>query len=78
MQKFDIIIVGAGPAGLKCAHTLIKANNKLKVLVLEKNKDIGPKICAGGLTGKDLQSFSIPDKLIEFRFFAKKLIEKTT
>lgn len=68
MQKFDVIIVGAGPAGLKCAETITKANNKLKVLVLEKNKEIGPKICAGGLTGKDLQVFNIPDELLDFRY----------
>lgn len=53
METYDVIIVGAGPAGLTCAETLAKA--KKKVLVLEKNKIIGPKVCAGGLTYKDLK-----------------------
>jgi flavin-dependent dehydrogenase len=32
MEKFDVIIVGAGPAGLKCAETL--GNSSLRVLLL--------------------------------------------
>jgi geranylgeranyl reductase family protein len=50
---YDVVIVGAGPAGLSCAKIL--AQNNKKVLVLEKNKVVGPKICAGGLTSKDLE-----------------------
>lgn len=64
MQKFDVVIVGAGPAGLKAAAILAK-NNK-KVLVLEKNKIIGKKVCAGGITEKGLEY--IPKKLIEREF----------
>jgi len=48
-KKYDVIIIGAGPAGLKCAEQL--KNSDLSVLLIEKNKIIGPKICAGGLTG---------------------------
>ena len=64
MEKFDVIIVGAGPAGLKAAEILAK--NKKKVLVLEKNKKIGPKVCAGGITDKDLEY--IPKTLVEKKF----------
>ena len=46
-NQFDVIIVGAGPAGLECAHLL--KNSNLSVLLLEKNKVIGPKTCAGGI-----------------------------
>ncbi|MCK4968619.1 MAG: NAD(P)/FAD-dependent oxidoreductase, partial [Candidatus Aenigmarchaeota archaeon] len=48
MESFDVIIVGAGPAGLKCAETLGGSNKK--VLVLEKNLEIGPKPCGGLMT----------------------------
>lgn len=48
MEYFDVIIIGAGPAGLKCAETL--GNSKLKVLLLEKNSKIGPKTCGGLMT----------------------------
>lgn len=71
MQKFDVIIAGAGPAGLNCAKTLSKTD--LKILILEKNKIIGPKICAGGLTNKSylyLQSQGLPENLISKKFEA--------
>lgn len=60
-----MIIVGGGPAGLKCAEVL--GNTPLKVLLLEKNEKIGPKVCAGGLTGKDIAYLNLPEELIEFR-----------
>ncbi len=49
-DKYDVIIVGAGPAGLSCAEVLAEGGKS--VLVLEKNHKVGPKICAGGLTMK--------------------------
>ena len=49
-DKYDVIIVGAGPAGLSCAEVLAKGGKS--VLVLEKNNEVGPKICAGGLTAR--------------------------
>lgn len=49
--KYDVIIIGGGPADLKCAETLGKDSN-LSVLLLEKNNTIGPKICAGGISPK--------------------------
>ncbi|MCK4808123.1 MAG: NAD(P)/FAD-dependent oxidoreductase [Candidatus Aenigmarchaeota archaeon] len=51
MESYEIVIVGAGPAGLKCAEVLAEAGKE--VLVLEKNEVIGPKVCAGCLTAKD-------------------------
>jgi len=63
---FDVIIVGAGPAGLNCAKILGNAGKK--VLVIEKNAEVGPKVCAGGLTSKDLKYLSIPRGLLEFQF----------
>lgn len=66
MLKYDVVIVGAGPAGLKCAETL--GNSGKSVLLLEKNEEIGPKVCAGGLTGKDIQYLNLPKQLIEHTF----------
>jgi geranylgeranyl reductase len=64
-SKFDVIIVGAGPAGLACADAL--KNSSYSVLLLEKNEKIGPKVCAGGLTRLD-SGFDIPqDKSREFK-----------
>ena len=38
MKKYDVVIVGAGPAGLFCAYELIENNPNLKVLMLDKGK----------------------------------------
>ena len=35
-MKYDVVIVGAGPAGLFCAYELIEKNPKLKILMLDK------------------------------------------
>jgi flavin-dependent dehydrogenase len=50
MQTFDVIIVGAGPAGSTAAYELAKAG--IKVLVLEKYTLPRFKCCAGGITFK--------------------------
>ncbi|MEN8244129.1 MAG: NAD(P)/FAD-dependent oxidoreductase [Thermodesulfobacteriota bacterium] len=47
VEHYNVIIVGAGPAGLECARVLQDSN--LSVLILEKNDCIGPKPCAGGI-----------------------------
>ncbi|MBI5237749.1 MAG: FAD-dependent oxidoreductase [Deltaproteobacteria bacterium] len=37
---YDCIIVGAGPAGIFAAIELLRKNSKLKVLIIEKGKDL--------------------------------------
>lgn len=63
MEKFDVIIVGAGPGGLRCAEILSKKNKK--VLLLEKNAEIGPKVCAGGLSRKCFKLLEIDPVFME-------------
>ena len=45
MKKYDVIIVGAGPAGYFCAYELMQRNPSLKVLLLEKGYDIYSRKC---------------------------------
>lgn len=49
---YDVIIVGAGPAGLFAAYELIKNNNKLKVLLLEKGKFAKKRTCPIAISKK--------------------------
>ncbi|HEX7118631.1 MAG TPA: NAD(P)/FAD-dependent oxidoreductase [Longimicrobiales bacterium] len=61
METVEHIVVGAGPAGLRAAQVLAEAGRE--VLVLEKNDEVGPKTCAGGLTRKavaELAALGLP------------------
>jgi electron transfer flavoprotein-quinone oxidoreductase len=46
-QKFDAIVVGAGPAGCACGYKLAQAG--LQVLVVERGKFVGAKNMWGGV-----------------------------
>jgi flavin-dependent dehydrogenase len=63
MERYDVIIIGGGPAGLQCAFELSQSD--LRILLLEKAMDFGDKLCAGGLTAKDVQLLSLPDNLMQ-------------
>lgn len=65
MNKYDVIIVGGGPAGLRCAEILGKSS--LSILLLEKGTTFGDKVCGGGITRKDLAILNIPDSIIEHK-----------
>jgi flavin-dependent dehydrogenase len=52
-KHYDVVIVGAGMAGLTCAKTL--GNSNLKVLLLEKNPKFHEKICAAGISQNDIE-----------------------
>ncbi|MGG0717027.1 FAD-dependent oxidoreductase [Robertmurraya massiliosenegalensis] len=45
-EKFDAIIIGAGPAGIACAYTLAKEGKE--VLVIERGDTAGSKNVTGG------------------------------
>ncbi|MBW2973778.1 NAD(P)/FAD-dependent oxidoreductase [Candidatus Woesearchaeota archaeon] len=67
-MKKEVIIIGAGPAGLSAAEILAKEGKD--VLVLEKKEVIGDKVCAGGLTLKNMKL--VPESLYQRTF--KKII----
>jgi uncharacterized FAD-dependent dehydrogenase len=52
-EHYDVIIVGAGPAGIFTALELISKSN-LKVLIIEKGKDIEKRECYAEKLGKCL------------------------
>lgn len=67
MQTKNIIIVGAGPAGLAAAAELRKISRFNNVVVLEKNAEISYKICAGGITS-DYSEIGISNEIIDREF----------
>lgn len=44
-QQYDVIIVGAGPAGIFSALELVSAKSGLKILIIEKGRDIDRRDC---------------------------------
>ncbi len=49
MMEFDVVIVGAGPAGLSAAIRLKQINPDLTVVVLEKGAEVGAHILSGAV-----------------------------
>ena len=45
MSKYDVIIVGAGPAGIYCAYEFQRKSPNLNVLLLDKGNDIYSRKC---------------------------------
>jgi electron transfer flavoprotein-quinone oxidoreductase len=58
VEKFDCIVVGAGPAGVACAYTLAKAG--LKVLILERGEYPGAKNVMGGVLYRKMLDDILP------------------
>ena len=54
MQKYDYIIVGAGPSGIFCAYELIEQNKAQNVLLIEQGKNIKHRQCPIAKTKKCL------------------------
>ncbi|MEA2097663.1 MAG: NAD(P)/FAD-dependent oxidoreductase [Patescibacteria group bacterium] len=66
MQTKNVIIVGAGPAGLATAIELKKIS-QYNVIILEKNPEISYKICAGGID-PNLSEIDMPEEIIDRKF----------
>lgn len=56
MDKYDVIIVGAGPAGIFSAMELLAKAEGLKILIAEKGKDIDKRQCPMDIRGTPCRS----------------------
>ncbi len=60
-MEFDVVIVGAGPAGLAAAIRLKQINQELTVVVLEKGSQVGAHILSGAVVDPIAVDRLIPD-----------------
>lgn len=54
-QKYDVILVGAGPSNIFLAYELIKLGRNKKVLMIEQGKGVENRICPIEKTAKCLE-----------------------
>jgi geranylgeranyl reductase family protein len=66
MDYFDLVVVGAGPAGASAAREAVKAG--LKTLLLEKESIPREKRCGGGISNATLNALDFP--------LSRKVIER--
>ena len=45
MNQYDVIVIGAGPAGIFTCYELAYKAPHLKVLLVDKGKDIYKRVC---------------------------------
>ena len=52
MKKYDVAIVGAGPAGIFTALEMIKKGSTKSIIIIEKGKSVENRVCPKAKTGK--------------------------
>ncbi len=60
-MEYDVVIVGAGPAGLACAIRLKQLNADLSVCILEKGSEVGAHLLSGAVFEPRALDELIPD-----------------
>lgn len=45
MEKYDVIVVGAGPSGIFLCHELKKLNEKARILLIDQGRPVEKRVC---------------------------------
>jgi len=59
LEKYDVLVVGAGTAGCLAAKTIAKAGLKVCLVERKKSKEIGEKICGDALGEHHLKNIGL-------------------
>ncbi|MGE4284356.1 MAG: NAD(P)/FAD-dependent oxidoreductase [Clostridia bacterium] len=51
-KSYEVIIIGAGPAGIFTALELSKKNKEMSILIIDKGRQINKRVCPARKTGK--------------------------
>lgn len=70
MERFDVVVVGGGPAGATAAHEL--AGRGLSVMLLDKAGRVKP--CGGAVPPQLLRDFDVPESLMVARIKSARII----
>lgn len=60
-MPYDVVVIGAGPAGLACAIRLKQLNADLSVCILEKGSEVGAHLMSGAVFEPRALNELIPD-----------------
>lgn len=73
MERFDVVVVGGGPAGATAAHEL--ASRGVSVLLLDKAGRTKP--CGGAVPPQLLRDFDVPESLLVAHITSARIISPT-